>query len=144
MYICVDGGAYTPVRNGRLEFFQDPIGVWHVHKTTAAPVIHYELNRSKAAAIRKTIKPFFDWMASAKRVGAQFSTHQWGRRTPYWLKEFLPTGHVPEERYAELATCSPEYRDLYVLGGAVTKVLAPCGALPKDNQYEVSPMWAKI
>ncbi len=140
MYVGDTVGEYGPSHKV-LTFLQSPTGNWFVDKTTVAPVTWYDLDRSKAAAIRKTMKPFLDWVAAARRVGAQLPTHQWGRRTPSWLKEFLPTGHIPEEKYAELATCSPEYRDLYVLGGAVIKLLAPCGALPKKNDYEDSPLW---
>jgi len=135
-------GVYQPVQN-ELVFLQGP-NKWFVDKTTVAPVTQYQLDRSKAAAIRKTMKPFTDWIESAIRVGAKFYSSGRYRNAPHWLKEHLTAGYIPEARYAQLAELHLEMRDIYVMGGAVTKELAPCGSLPQKSVYDGSPAWADI
>ncbi len=142
MWVGDQEGLYQPVKD-ELMFIQG-VSKWFVDKTTVAPVTWYQLDRSKAAAIRKTMKPFLEWVAAVKRVGAKITWGPGFHTTPPILKEHLNARYIPEELYPELALRRLEYRDLYVLGGAVTKLLAPCGALPKKNDYECSSLWSYV
>lgn len=138
MYVGDADGCYRSSTRDPLVFTKDEHDVWRVDPRNVVRYNGYALDRKRAAAVRKTIRPFRDWQDSVYRVGGFLDT---SRRTNYkLLKECIDNGHIPEEEYPQIGIL-PFMSDLYVLGKAVTRAPLPIGSLPKETAYIDSWAW---
>lgn len=140
------GGCYMP-RKGPLVFTYD--GKWSVDVSNVYRFDTQTLDRKRAAEIRKIVSPFLDWWDSMERLGAPIKAERVGYGDVLLsLKTSISKGAIPEEHYRQLAANLSDYeareallRNVYVLGGAVTKQITPLGAPRHENKYEELRAW---
>lgn len=148
MYL-VQAGLYYTAGAGPIVFNKRGRG-WVVDPSTVARHQNSVLDRMKAAHVRKTLKPYMDWNASIDRmIGASAFTRILPEQIARMLKAAFATGVIPVEQYQplreSLATSAEKFlKECYVLAGAVTKVEAPLGSLPKPDPYEYIRGWLTI
>lgn len=144
MYLGDSLGDYRPLRGDTLHFHKDEHGGWNVDRSN---VMQYEtcvLDRKLAARARKTLKPFEEWKKSVRRLGAGSEHGHTYSCVPRELKRMMHKGHIPEERYADLANYNFGLIEAYILSGAVTKVEQPIGWPKRETPYDHSPAWALV
>lgn len=148
MHLVQDGMYYT-AGAGPIVFNKRDRG-WVVDPRTVARHQNSVLDRTKAAHVRKTLKPYMDWNASIDRmIGASAFTRVLPQQIAWMLRAAFATGVIPVDQYQplreSLATSSERFlKECYVLAGAVTKVEAPLGSLPKPDPYVSILGWFAI
>lgn len=144
MYIACSGMYYVPKR-GEMDFrFID--GLWtpdptQVHRTDTTAMDH-----KRAARIRQILKPFMDWKMSIDRLKGGAPTAFLKAEGYALLRTALHIEELDQIYWPSLvsygAAADPDFmKQCYVLGGAVTKVQAPFGSLPKPTPYENLIAW---
>lgn len=142
MYVGDIDGYYLPAKGDTLTFQVGAYGNWVVDQSNVRQLITHELDLSKAAKIRKALRPVDEWIKSVRRVGGTFQPARnlpWGQ-----VKHFLDEGNIPESVYPNLAVMALQSTECYVLGGAVRCIQMPPGSFMKETPYDHSPAWAYV
>lgn len=148
MWVNDKSGIYQP-HDGGLLLYRD--GEWKVNTSTAARFDRYILDRKKAAAIRRIMKPFNEWRESMDRLlgrGPAYGTNLNKHTLFMEIYRGLELGEIPKDMYRFLSECMVVrsgdrfMRNCYVLGGAVTKEPVELGSLPPiDKKYTDLYTW---
>lgn len=141
MYYQHDGNLYQP-RERELIFNRIEHG-WKVDQTTTAVYDYYVLDKSRAAQIRKLLKPLREHRDLLLRLrnGDHRARDISEVHVVCELRDALAAGELPEHKVRELLMFSPVYDDerllknAYLVGGAVKKMRTPTGPNP-GNPYQ--------
>ena len=148
MFVSNHDGYFTSSTNHGMDFDLEN-DVWVPREGQAMTFEACVLDRKKAAAVRKTLRPFLHWIDVTRRLKGEPPRKQldgWKARHggDDCYRKFmhcLTEGHIPYEAYPELAgsfliDTKQFLPSMYCLGGAVSKVELPEGALRKRTGYD--------
>lgn len=146
MYVRNDEGYFCPTKGALI--FRLRKGEWQVVPENVHRPQEDVTDLKKAAAIRKIVKPFFEWEQTMERLNALQHVVTGTIADRFRLIQAgIRAGEIKVESYREITQClrtdSDPMRDAYILGGAIKKEPAPFGALPKKSTKH-SYAWSHV
>lgn len=149
MYIEHKGMSYQ-AGSGPLVFTRHD-DEWVVDESTVLRWTKEVLDKSKAARVRKILKPFLDWKATLDRLqNGQFADpSQIQAIAMGLLKEAFAEGEIPVNEYPHLRDNvfvhgKDFMHQCYILGGAVTKADALLGEVRVRTPYAGLSAWTWV